>query len=37
MSVYPPNQIPQTRNSTMAIVSLISGIAGWSLLPYRPG
>jgi uncharacterized membrane protein SpoIIM required for sporulation len=34
MSVYPPNQIPQTRNSTMAIVSLISGIAGWSLLPF---
>jgi hypothetical protein len=34
MSVYPPTQVPQTRSSTMAIISLISGIAGWSLLPF---
>ena len=34
MSFYPPPQVSQTRNSTMAIVSLISGIAGWSLLPF---
>ena len=32
--MYPPPQVPVTRNSTTAIISLISGIAGWSLLPF---
>lgn len=34
MSVYPTPQVPQNRNSTTAIISLIAGIAGWTVLPF---
>ena len=33
---YPPQYVPpiMPHNSTMAIISLISGLAGWSILPF---
>ncbi len=34
MTEYNPNPVPATRTSTMALVSLISGIAGWTVLPF---
>ena len=34
MSVYPPPQVPTTRTSTTAIISLVAGICGWSILPF---
>lgn len=40
MSTYPPvpppyqSLPPMTRSSTMALVSLIAGIAGWTVLPF---
>ncbi len=33
MSDYNPSPLPAPRTSTMAIVSLISGIVGWTILP----
>jgi hypothetical protein len=34
MTSYTPAPMPVTKTSTMAIVSLIAGIAGWSLVPF---
>lgn len=34
MTSYPSNPAPAARTSTLAIVSLIGGIAGWTLLPF---
>jgi hypothetical protein len=34
MSEYTPSPVPAAKTSVMAIVSLIAGIAGWSLLPF---
>jgi Domain of unknown function (DUF4190) len=34
MSVYNPSPVPVTRTSTTAIISLIAGIAGWTVLPF---
>jgi len=34
MTEYTPTPAPVTKTSTMAIVSLIAGITGWSILPF---
>lgn len=34
MSEYTPAPVSTTKSSVMAIVSLIAGIAGWTLLPF---
>jgi hypothetical protein len=34
MTEFNPSPLPAPKTSTMAIVSLISGIAGWTLLPF---
>lgn len=31
---YNPSPVPVTKTSTMAIISLIGGIAGWTVLPF---
>ncbi len=34
MTEYTPTPAPVTKTSTMAIISLIAGITGWSILPF---
>jgi hypothetical protein len=34
MSDYNPSPLPAPRTSTTALISLIAGIAGWSILPF---
>lgn len=34
MSDLNPSSLPAPKSSTMAMISLISGIAGWTLLPF---
>ena len=34
MSAYNPSPAPMTRSSTTALISMIAGIAGWTVLPF---